>query len=322
MFAAYRNQDENLPFHDDLETLYYTNDQATSLPPLPAKLKTLNCTYNYKLTTLSPLPPVLENLACYNNKLTSLPSLPDTLTHVWCSQNYLTSIPPLPAGLEALTCYGNQLDSLPVLPEGLVRLSCAFNQLTSLPPLPAGLTNLSSYRNQLTSLPPLPKSLLTLNCADNQLTSLPPLPKSLLTLNCADNQLTSLPPLPEGLQVLTCENNPYVEPFKTWVDEYRAIPYRDILCTLVNTYWRNRASARDLKSLMVTVGQRETQAQMGNPRDESEDRVQDCLNADCLSVIAEFLTGIKGSVVQQQKRLKCMEKDPLSYPSSYPRPAV
>jgi len=122
--------------------------------------------------------------------------------------------------------------------------------------------------------------------------------------------------------VLTCENNPYVEPFKTWVDEYRAIPYRDILCTLVNTYWRNRASARDLKSLMVTVGQRETQAQMGNPRDESEDRVQDCLNADCLSVIAEFLTGIKGSVVQQQKRLKCMEKDPLSYPSSYPRPAV
>ena len=295
MFAAYRNQDENLPFHDDLETLYYTNDQATSLPPLPAKLKTLNCTYNYKLTTLSTLPPVLENLACYNNKLTSLPSLPDTLTHVWCSQIYLTSVPPLPSRLEALTCYGNELDSLPDLPEGLVRLSCAFNQLTSLPPLPAGLTNLSSYRNQLSSLPPLPKSLLT--------------------LNCADNQLTSLPPLPEGLQVLTCENNPYVEPFKTWVDEYSAI---DILRTRVNTYWRNRASARDLKSLMVTVGQRETQAQMGNPRDESEDRVQDCLNADCLSVIAEFLTGIKGSVVQQQKRLKCMEKDPLSSP----RPAV
>lgn len=235
--------------------------------------------------------------------LTSLPELPLNTPNLLCSRNQLTSLPSLPSEMTGILCSENQLTSLPTLPEKLEVIWCFNNQLTAFPSFPTGLKTVLCYDNQLTSLPPLSERLEDLYCTRNKLTVLPPLPKGLRGLMCESNQLTMLPILPHRLIVFRCGNNPYVEPFKTWVQEYDTKGGRlHILRNKVNAYWR-KLPARELKNLMVTIGQRELQAQMGNPRDESEDRVQDCLPADCLSVIGEFLTGEKGSIMQQRKKL-------------------
>jgi len=226
----------------------------------------------------------MRKLSCYGNRLTELPALPENLIELDCAENKLTSLPPLPNTLVELSCWKNKLTSLPPLPAGLDHLWCCLNKFQTLPVLPEGLTYLSCDSNQLTSLPPLPETLTILSCERNRLTSLPPLPMSLTVLRCR-------------------KKNQFEEPFKTWVEEFDNVSARlDVLRERVHDYWR-KLLARDLMNLMVTVGRRELQAQMGNPRDETKDRVQDCLNADCLSVIASFLTGEKGSVIQQSRKL-------------------
>ena len=80
------------------------------------------------LTSLPPLPATLRFLDCYYNQLTSLRSLPATLEMLDCSGNQLTSLPPLPATLRVLDCYNNQLTSLRSLPVTLQRLFCWGNK--------------------------------------------------------------------------------------------------------------------------------------------------------------------------------------------------
>ena len=53
--------------------LYCSNNQLTSLPPLPKTLKELIC-WNNQLTSLPPLPETLKKLSCDDNRL--LPDLP------------------------------------------------------------------------------------------------------------------------------------------------------------------------------------------------------------------------------------------------------
>jgi len=82
----------------NLEILYCTNNQLTSLPDLPQNLKELYCFYN---------------------QLTLLPTLPQNLKELSCSYNELTSLPTLPQNLKILRCYHNQLTLLPTLPQNL-----------------------------------------------------------------------------------------------------------------------------------------------------------------------------------------------------------
>ena len=269
----------------------------------------------YEYTLLKSLPDFEEyitGIQCIGNKsITSLPKLPGGLIVLHCSSNdLLTSLPELPNALIGLACQRNQLTSIPILPPNLGRLCCFGNKLTSLPCIPASVHTLYCNDNQLRELPELPKTMCSLDCSANKIKHIHTLPTKLMQFDCGNNQLTTLPFLPESLFTILCKGNPFKEPFKSWVDEYdeyasvrNNMEPLNLLRKRVNTYWTTLVYARDLKNMMVTVGQRELQAQMGNPRDESEDRVQDCLNADCLSVIAEFLTGEKGSVIQQRKKL-------------------
>ncbi|EDK1750891.1 E3 ubiquitin--protein ligase, partial [Salmonella enterica subsp. enterica serovar Mississippi] len=137
-----------------LQTLTVSDNQLTSLPPLPAGLQTLTVSGN-QLTSLPALPSGLQELSVSGNQLTSLPPLPAGLEVLLVSGNQLISLPPLPAGLELLTVDRNpQLVRLPPLPERLQTLSIDDNpQLTRLPALPSGLQRLFARNNQLTSLP-------------------------------------------------------------------------------------------------------------------------------------------------------------------------
>lgn len=254
----------------------------------------------------------VETLYAYT-LLESLPDFEEYITSIRCVGNKsLTSLPKLPGGLIELCCGSNDLlTSLPTLPESLKYMACVRNNLKTLPSLPTTLERLICYTNQLRELPDLPESIKSIVCSDNKIKHIHTLPTKLLAFDCRNNQLTTLSFLPETLLYLQCKGNPFKEPFKSWVDEYDEyanvrgdnMEPLNLLRKRVNSYWTTWVYARDLKNLMVTVGQRELQAQMGNPRDESEDRVQDCLNADCLSVIASFLTGEKGSVIQQRRKL-------------------
>ena len=114
-----------------LETLYCSNNQLSSLPPLPDSLRHLEFASN-KLTSLPPLPDGLESLDCYTNQLTSLPPLPDYLVYLDCQNNKLTYLPKLPDRLKYLYCENNKLTSLPPLPDSLEELICKgnhFNQI-------------------------------------------------------------------------------------------------------------------------------------------------------------------------------------------------
>ena len=73
-------------------TLYLGNLDLTELPPLPATLTELDCSWN-NLTSLPDLPAGLTYLSCRFNKLTSLPDLPATLTYVTCTDNNLLVYP-------------------------------------------------------------------------------------------------------------------------------------------------------------------------------------------------------------------------------------
>lgn len=175
-----------IQFFDNLDTLYCSNIQLSSLPSLPMSLKALYC---------------------YENLLTSLPVLPASLTKLVCHNNQLTSLPGLPASLKILRCANNQLFAMPSLPSSLIYIDCSFNQLTNLSNLPSSLTEINCSSNQLTSLPSLPPSLMYLICSNNQINSLPVLPMNLTYLDCSFNQLSNLPILPQSMFALIVNNN-------------------------------------------------------------------------------------------------------------------
>lgn len=293
-----------------MQPLIIVGTDYETIPEIEEDITVIRCIYNEGLTRLPKLPNGLTILHCYRNQLTELPTLPERLDTLWCDTNPLKTLPTLPNSITWLDCHDNQLTELPTLPINLTSLICHNNNLTVIPTIPNTLKVIGCERNQLYELPVLPNTIIIVRCGNNKLTQVDSLPSNIIEFDCTNNMLTTLPILPDTLRYLRCSGNPFKQPFKRWVDEYdeeasiadNTIPV-DLLRKRVNTYWTTWIYARDLKNLLVTVGQREQQAQMGNPRDESEDRVQDCLNADCLSVIASFLTGQKGSVMQQKRKL-------------------
>ena len=193
-------------------------NNLTSLPSLPAALKTL-CCYHNKLTSLPTLPSGLERLECNDNQfttltVTNLKSLVSLraednpkLTTLNCSNNALTSLNVSNnTALTTLYCDNNRLTSLPTLPNSIQKVDAYNNKLSgtliisgksSLKNLDVsnntGLTTLECNNNALTSLYVSGcTSLTTLRCQLNQLSSLTNLPSSLTTLNCCYNNLSSL----------------------------------------------------------------------------------------------------------------------------------
>ncbi|MEI6489476.1 MAG: T9SS type A sorting domain-containing protein [Bacteroidota bacterium] len=178
-------------------------------------MQSLDCSFNYTLTSLPTLPNSLHDLYIDDNSFSVLPLLPNGLSLLSCHTNHITSLPVLPLGLTYLECSYNQLSSLPALPSVLGSLLCGNNQLISLPSLPNSLTDLECMNNKLSSLSSLPSGLTTLICGDSLLNSLPVLPSTLNVFVCQNSLITSLPVLPSSLYYINCINN-HITTFPTF----------------------------------------------------------------------------------------------------------
>ena len=204
-----------LPGKANLQELYLSDEELTSLPPEIGHLIGLKrlWLHNNQLRSLPPSIGGMVNLLSLDlthNKLTSLPTSVGGLTslqYLLLEHNQLTSLPPdigRLTGLMHLWLAGNQLTSLPPSIGGLagLRTLCLYdNKLTSLPPEIGRLIGLRELRlseNKLTSLLPSiggMTALMLLWLDDNQLTSLPPSIGGMTRLQglwLDDNQLTSL----------------------------------------------------------------------------------------------------------------------------------
>ncbi len=220
---------EGIQYFDNLDSLDFTINQISVLPPLPNSLKYLRCGQNSltsvpvlpdsleyfdcmqnSITVLPPLPLSLKKLGCQRNLLNVIPVLPPSILELWISENPLNSLPLLPPNLTLFSCGHLNLDTLPNLPNTLKTLYCNNNNLTSIAKMPDSLEMLYCKNNKLINLPSLNTSLQYLYCDTNQLTVLPPLPSSLLSLSCFTNKLTSIPSLPGNLYGLNCNNNPFL----------------------------------------------------------------------------------------------------------------
>ncbi|MEH1885247.1 COR domain-containing protein, partial [Nostoc sp.] len=178
----------------NLQTLYLSFNQLSSLPPEFGQLTNLQTLY-LSFNQLSSLPPEfgqltnLQTLELSRNQLSSLPPEFGQLTNLqslYLGSNQLSSLPPefgQLTNLQTLYLNSNQLSSLP--PEfgqltNLQTLDLNSNKLSSLPLEIGQLTNLQTLdlnRNQLSSLPPKIgqlTNLQTLDLGSNPLESPPP----------------------------------------------------------------------------------------------------------------------------------------------------
>jgi hypothetical protein len=216
------------------------------------------------------------------------------------SRRRLQILPRLDPNLTILSCDSNELTSLPELPESLIHLYCGNNQLTTLPELPESLTQLSCFSNQLTTLPQLPRELVVLRCGNNQLTTLPELPERLIHLYCGKNQLTSLPKLPESLILLSCRNNPFIEPFKSFINngDFNINTLRQQL----NNYYEKIERGRNVSSLMQTVGANELRASKKWPN-RNMANFQKRIPQNALSEISSYLSGVPRKTYANQQKI-------------------
>ena len=78
---------------DDIKSIYVSEQNLNYLPCLSRfkNLEILYCSHN-NLTSLPPLPDNLKKLYCNANKLTSLPHLPKKLEILYCDKNPISEI--------------------------------------------------------------------------------------------------------------------------------------------------------------------------------------------------------------------------------------
>lgn len=174
------------------------------------QLSYLRCDSN-KLTSITKLPPLLNDFSCRVNQISVLTNLPSSLSALDCEGNLLSALPAqLPSRLLRLVAGRNNLTTLPSLPSSLTLLNCNGNKLTQLPELEnTQLFFLFCAQNELTTLPAMPGTLATLNCHNNKLNYLPLFPASLTSINCTGNNLEDLPGLPPNLSFLQLKANPF-----------------------------------------------------------------------------------------------------------------
>ncbi len=197
------NNAKNLKSIDNLTQLSYLtikNCPKLQLPNFETFQKLTQIVLdNVNITSLSSLPPKLNNFSLNNSNIERLPNLTiDSLKTISLTHNSsLEELPELPEFLESLICNNSKLKSLPNLPETLIKLEVQHNELTELPQLPNSLINLRVNNNKLTSLPsPFPRDLKNLNFSNNRITIVPEIPDTLEEINGTNNPITQLPEIP------------------------------------------------------------------------------------------------------------------------------
>lgn len=153
------NTIEQIPKHiyDNADNLLIYNSNYVHLPPLPKKIKKLECHNNPYLETLPKLPKTLKTLYCYGNKLKSIPKLPNTLEELHCFKNKLKSIPELPPNLIYLDCHSNEITYLPKIPDSVYGIHCSSNKIEYIENLPKVLMHFTCRENKLKYLPEIPE---------------------------------------------------------------------------------------------------------------------------------------------------------------------
>lgn len=231
---------------------YYQPPYTTAtIPPLPNRIRTIDCSDTRVTVLPNPLPPSLQTLSCDRSQISQIPPLPSSLTTLSCSSlTRLQELPALPPGLRTLNCISTALLHLPPLPATLEYLDCArCHELLSLPPLPESLRVLDCHSTPLRDLPPLPDSLETLICSFTQLTALSSLPSHLRELDISSTEIQRLPPLPAGLSVFKCSHSlltelPEIPQYIFELECHHMVRF-PVTFQISWDYWRRGPSIRD-----------------------------------------------------------------------------
>ncbi|MBK7966530.1 MAG: leucine-rich repeat domain-containing protein [Bacteroidetes bacterium] len=148
-----QNQLSSLPasLPGSLEHIDFSNNQFTSLPPLPSYVKYLDCSNNF-IDSLPVANINLKYLDCSHNLLTQLPSFYNYVDSIFCGYNLITSLPSfLPNNLKTLDCRNNQITSILEYSWELNKLYCQNNPISCLNRL-KGVTHLDISGTQINCL--------------------------------------------------------------------------------------------------------------------------------------------------------------------------
>lgn len=192
-----------------LKSLYTEYNDLTTLTSLPPNLEEFRCNFStLKNNSLLPLPSSLRKLECAYCNISTLPILPSSLKHLDVQYNFIRQLA-LPNSLEYLDCSHNPILNLPSLPVNLKDLRYKEGICSSVPPLPSSLEQLNlSYCAFLTSLPALPSTLKRLYVDHSSLTNLPSLPNNITDLNASYTFITEIQNVPDSIVYMGFKNTP------------------------------------------------------------------------------------------------------------------
>lgn len=315
-------RDMNLP--DDWNTrdiVVFSKGNTAYLPPLPPTLSILNVENN-RLRELPALPNTLTMMYLSHNLLEDFPSYPGSLIRLDLTHNRLKSIPKeFPIVLRVLKVSSNQLESIPSLSETIIsELGIGNNKLKALPELPLRLLTLGCANNQITEIKNLPATLEVLVCSNNplrvlQIENLARL-KTLVASNC---DLREIPLIPEynndnddnnnnnddndeDKREFYFDGNPLTPEFKAIYDRYKESKVG--AWTPEGRFLRREAGSTRRFREEVLNEHRRILAQ----RRANVESIQQVLkgpkgpfsNTGPANLIAQFITGAKGSAEQQR----------------------
>lgn len=179
-------------FPKGLRTLRCWNNELQTLKGLPNLLLSIECHYNYELSSLDDIPDSVQYIdatGCENIEI--IHKLPQNLERfVFWKTKKLKQIDIFSPKLEYISIGETRLDTLPNLPKSLKTLEICFSKITKIPILYEGLKNLYLFSNYINYLPPLPNSLINLDISGNYDLELPiTLPPNIEFYRCNDLNL-------------------------------------------------------------------------------------------------------------------------------------
>jgi hypothetical protein len=128
------------PLPESVRQILASKSQLTSLPDmLPANLLKLDISQT-RITSLPPLPKMLEDLDITNTPITALPALPNGLTILRCAHTTLNALPDkLPESLILLDVGYTPLTKIPILPKRILAVGLSNMALEDIPLFPASV---------------------------------------------------------------------------------------------------------------------------------------------------------------------------------------
>jgi hypothetical protein len=283
---------------------------------------------------LPPLPPNLRDLTIENNELRELPALPASLVTLHIEGNNVTTLPPLPVNITHFSAKNNNLETITgPFPPRLTRFHVTHNELTQVPSLEnTEVESVGLGFNNLTALPRFPETLRNLGCPNNQITEIRNLPTNTRVINCNNNplrvldienlthlrtlianncNLTEIPLLPEGPNIppynFYLDGNPLSDDFSELYAEYKngSIEYdqfREAVLELHRDLIQQRkanveAIQKTLKAPLTAESAAKKPATAAMRGDMNP-----------LNLVAEFITGKKGTLESQKLGLVANEE--------------